>query len=121
LDGKRPKTTKDTPDGWEKLMKKCWHPDPSQRPTIDEIYQLILDFKYYCDHSKYDIEKRYPGKYEIWLEFKKAEKERLEMIKSKKPFVNNPGYEHPESRYFSRLLDSMLESISIINSSISGI
>ncbi|CAG8581492.1 741_t:CDS:2 [Diversispora eburnea] len=41
------------------------------------------------------------------------------MIKSKKPFVNKPGYEHPESKYFSRSLDSMLESISIFNSSIS--
>ncbi|RHZ58753.1 hypothetical protein Glove_368g14 [Diversispora epigaea] len=40
---------------------------------------------------------------------------RLEMIKSKKPFVDNLGFEHPGTRYFSRLLD--LESISIINSS----
>ncbi|CAG8616731.1 4086_t:CDS:1, partial [Diversispora eburnea] len=78
-------------------------------------------FKYYCDHSKDDTKKHYLDKYVIWLEFQKAEKKRLEMIKSKKPFVINPGYEHPESRYFSRLLDSMLESISIINSSILGI
>ncbi|CAG8596934.1 9390_t:CDS:1, partial [Diversispora eburnea] len=54
----------------------------------------------------------------IWLEFQNAEKKRLEMIKSKKPFVNNPGYEHPESRYFSRSLNFMLESISIINSTL---
>ncbi|RHZ58767.1 hypothetical protein Glove_368g4 [Diversispora epigaea] len=108
LDGKRPKTTKDTPECWENLMKKCWHPNPSQRPTIDEIYQLFLDFEYYCDHSKGNIEKNYPDKYDIWLEFKKAEKARLEMIKSKKP---NPLYEHPNSKYFSISLDSMLESI----------
>ncbi|RHZ58759.1 hypothetical protein Glove_368g20 [Diversispora epigaea] len=106
LDGKRPKTTKDTPECWENLMKKCWHPNPSQRPTIDEIYQLFLDFKYYCDHSKYDIEK-----HDILLEFKKAEKKRLEMIKSKKTFVNRPLYEHPDLRYYSISLDSMLESI----------
>ncbi|RHZ47028.1 hypothetical protein Glove_595g7 [Diversispora epigaea] len=111
LDGKRPKTTKDTPECWENLMKKCWHPDPSQRPTIDEIYQLFIDFKYYCDHSKDDTKKHYPDKCDILLEFQKAEKVRLEMIKSKKPFVNNPFYEHPNSRYFSTPLDSMLESI----------
>ncbi|RHZ58764.1 hypothetical protein Glove_368g26 [Diversispora epigaea] len=113
LDGKRPESTEDTPECWENLMKKCWHPNPSQRPTIDEICQLFLDFKYYCDHSKDDIKKHYSNKY--WLEFKKAEKARLEMIKSKKPFVDNPGYKHPGSRYFSRLLD--LESISTITSS----
>ncbi|RHZ58757.1 hypothetical protein Glove_368g28 [Diversispora epigaea] len=115
LDGKRPEITKDTPECWENLMKKCWHPDPSQRPTIDEICQLFLDFKYYCDHSKDDIKKKYPDKYDISLEFKKAEKTRLERIKSKKPFVDNPGYKHPGSSYFSRLLD--LESISTITSS----
>ncbi|RHZ58761.1 hypothetical protein Glove_368g22 [Diversispora epigaea] len=117
LDGKRPEITKDTPECWENLMKKCWHHDPSQRPTIDEIYQLFIDFKYYCDHSKDDIKKHYPDKYDVLLEFKKAEKVRLEMIKSKKQFVDNPRFEHPGTRYFSRLLD--LESISIINSSIS--
>ncbi|RHZ58769.1 hypothetical protein Glove_368g6 [Diversispora epigaea] len=108
LDGKRPKTTKDTPECWENLMKKCWHPNPSQRPTIDEIYQLFLDFEYYCDYSKDDTKKKYPDKCDIWLEFKKAEKARLEMIKSKKP---NPLCEHPNSKYFSISLDSMLESI----------
>ncbi|RHZ50929.1 hypothetical protein Glove_487g11 [Diversispora epigaea] len=106
LDGKRPKTTKNTPEYWKNLMKKCWHPNPSQRPTIDEIYQLFLDFEYYCDYSKGDIKKNYPDKNDIWLEFKKAEKARLEMIKSK-----NPLYEHPNSKYFSISLDSMLESI----------
>ncbi|RHZ88780.1 hypothetical protein Glove_21g200 [Diversispora epigaea] len=111
LDGKRPEITKDTPECWENLMKKCWHPNPSQRPTMDEIYQLFLDFKYYCDHSKGDIKKKYPDKCDILLEFKKAEEERREMIKSKKSFVNNPFHEHPNSRYFSIPLDSMLESI----------
>ncbi|CAG8516160.1 2677_t:CDS:2 [Diversispora eburnea] len=57
-------------------------------------------------------------KYNSWLEFNKSEKKRLEMVESKKPFVKNPGYEHPNSRYFSRSLNSMLESI---NSTITGI
>ncbi|CAG8606747.1 792_t:CDS:2, partial [Diversispora eburnea] len=46
-----------------------------------------------------------------------AEKKRLEMIEFKKPFVKNPGYEHPNSRYYSTSLSSMIESI---NSKISG-
>ncbi|RHZ57533.1 hypothetical protein Glove_386g15 [Diversispora epigaea] len=93
LDGKRPEITEDTPEYWANLMKRCWHPDPSQRPKIEEIR---LDFNN--------------------NELNKAEDKRLEMIKSKKPFVKNPGYEHPNSRYYSISLNSMLESI---NSTIS--
>ncbi|RHZ75104.1 hypothetical protein Glove_217g109 [Diversispora epigaea] len=40
------------------------------------------------------------------------------MVESKKPFVKNPGYEHPNSRYYSTSLNSMLESI---NSTVSDL
>lgn len=92
LDGKRPEITEDTPECWANLMKQCWHPDPSQRPTIDRIFNSKI-FEYDAD---------------IYLD---AENKRLEMIKSNKPFVKNPGYMHPNSRYYSVSLDSLLESI----------
>ncbi|RHZ43859.1 hypothetical protein Glove_851g8 [Diversispora epigaea] len=91
LDGKRPEITEDTPECWANLMKRCWHPDPSQRPTIQEISTLIIGF---------------------WPHILAAEKKRDEMIELNKPFVNNPGYVHPNSRYYSTLLNPMLESIS---------
>ncbi|RHZ57514.1 hypothetical protein Glove_386g33 [Diversispora epigaea] len=72
LDGKRPEITEDTPEYWANLMKRCWHPDPFQRPKIEEI-------RIYFNNN----------------ELNKAEDKRLEMIKSKKPFVKNPGFEHP--------------------------
>ncbi|RHZ61712.1 hypothetical protein Glove_346g200 [Diversispora epigaea] len=97
LDGKRPEITEDTSECWANLMKRCWHPNPSQRPTIQEIGGLLREFQTY--RSKYE------------LEFNEAEKKRLEMVESKKPFVKNPGYEHPDSRYYSTSLNSMLESI----------
>ncbi|CAG8628707.1 865_t:CDS:1, partial [Diversispora eburnea] len=62
------------------------------------------------------VKKYHPNKYNIWSEFKKAEDKRLEMIESKKSFVKNPGYEHPNSRYYSRSLNSILE---YINSTVS--
>ncbi|RHZ61671.1 hypothetical protein Glove_346g82 [Diversispora epigaea] len=114
LDGKRPEITEDTPKFWANLMKRCWHPDPSQRPTIQEIYELSEEFQFYCSNylrSEEYIKKSEPDKCDIWLEFNKADKKRLEMVKSKKPFMKNPGYEHPNSRYYSRSLNSMLESI----------
>ncbi|RHZ61669.1 hypothetical protein Glove_346g167 [Diversispora epigaea] len=114
LDGKRPKITEDTPECWGNLMKRCWHPDPSQRPTILEIYELSRKFDHWSNSEDRLKEGYSPDQYEMWIEFKKAEKKRLEMVKSKKSFVENPGYEHPNSRYYSTSLNSMLESINSI-------
>ncbi|RHZ74584.1 hypothetical protein Glove_220g17 [Diversispora epigaea] len=110
LDGKRPEITEDTPECWANLMKRCWHPDPSQRPTIPEIYEFSRKFNSFAGSEKFA--------HDNWLKFNEAEEKRLEMVESKKPFVKNPGYEHPNSRYYSILLNPMLESIS---STISGI
>ncbi|RHZ57545.1 hypothetical protein Glove_386g25 [Diversispora epigaea] len=124
LDGKRPEITEDTPERWANLMKRCWHPDPSQRPTIQRICEMLKEFRSNYYNYEYlrrdeDFVKRYcPEKYDIWLDVKKAEKKRLEMVESKKPFVKNPGYEHPNSRYYSTSLNSMLESI---NSTVSDL
>ncbi|RHZ61627.1 hypothetical protein Glove_346g143 [Diversispora epigaea] len=114
LDGKRPEITEDTPECWTNLMTRCWHPDPSRRPTIYEISKLSKNFQNYENVHLFEdyVKKHHPDKYDVWLEFKKAEGKRLEMIISKKPFVKNPGYEHPNSRYYSTSLNSMLESIS---------
>ncbi|CAG8641716.1 8050_t:CDS:2, partial [Diversispora eburnea] len=82
--------------------------------TSTEKYLEWVPFKEFNDLKKIgqdEIKEYLPDKYDIWLEFKKAEDKRLEVIKSKKPFVKNPGYEHPNSRYYSKLLNPMLESI----------
>ncbi|RHZ61603.1 hypothetical protein Glove_346g193 [Diversispora epigaea] len=121
LDGKRPEITEDTPECWTNLMKRCWHPDPSQRPTIQEIGELSNEFQY-CSRYLYAeedyVKECHSEIYDIWLEFKKAEKKRLEMVFYIQPFVKNPGYEHPNSRYYSTSLNSMLESI---NSTVSDL
>ena len=35
--GLRPEITKDTPPFYQDLMQKCWHFDPTKRPTANEI------------------------------------------------------------------------------------
>ncbi|CAG8581964.1 66_t:CDS:2 [Diversispora eburnea] len=80
--------------------------------TGREISQLFLDFEYNYCHLKDDIKEHYPDKYVIdilleLLAFKKAKKERLEMIKSKKRLL----IIHYTSFQISISLDSMLESI----------
>ncbi|RHZ43850.1 hypothetical protein Glove_851g14 [Diversispora epigaea] len=115
LDGKRPEITEDTPECWANLMKGCWHSDPSQRLSLNEIDKLSEKFYNYYWYSENRVKRDYP---DMWSEFNEAENKRLEMVESKKPFVKNPGYEHPNSRYYSTLLNPMLESI---NSTISDI
>ncbi|RHZ75441.1 hypothetical protein Glove_213g3 [Diversispora epigaea] len=115
LDGKRPEITEDTPECWANLMKGCWHSDPSQRLSLNKIDKLSEKFYKNCWYSENRLKRDYP---DMWSEFNEAEKKRCEMVKSKKPFVKNSGYEHPNSRYYSISLNSMLESI---NSTISDI
>ena len=38
--GLRPEITKDTPPFYRDLLEKCWHPDPTKRPTAKEIFEL---------------------------------------------------------------------------------
>src|SRR6185295_2879348 len=40
LHGLRPTITDDTPPFYRDLMQKCWHSDPTKRPTAQEIYEL---------------------------------------------------------------------------------
>ncbi|RHZ43851.1 hypothetical protein Glove_851g15 [Diversispora epigaea] len=92
---------------WANLMKRCWHSDPSQRPTIKEIDKLSEKFYNNCWYSENRVKEYYPV---VWLNFNEAEKKRCEMVKSKKPFVKNPGYVHPNSRYYSTLLNPISDS-----------
>src|SRR5437016_5631714 len=41
LEGKRPEITKDTPEFYADLMKKCWDPKPENRPSIKKINECL--------------------------------------------------------------------------------
>ncbi|EXX65218.1 Ssk22p [Rhizophagus irregularis DAOM 197198w] len=68
IDGKQPEITKDTPECFANLMKRCWDSNPSKRPLITEI---IEGFNNWYHKNKY---------VEI---FKQAEQKRLELIQLK--------------------------------------
>src|SRR5947209_1064866 len=42
--GLRPNITEDTPQCYRDLMQKCWHSDPTQRPTANKIKWLTLSW-----------------------------------------------------------------------------
>src|SRR5437588_3079763 len=41
LKGERPQITCDVPEFYVKLMKKCWDPNPKNRPTTEEVYSCF--------------------------------------------------------------------------------
>ncbi|RIA90649.1 kinase-like domain-containing protein [Glomus cerebriforme] len=127
LDGERPKITEDTPECYANLMISCWDPDPKKRPSIKEIYHKF-DYwvKYYIN---LELARNYYGIREVpewwWMfsdgigeHFDRAERNRKELINSRKfgpEFSEKP---HSKAIYTSRPLSSLISKCSSINSSI---
>src|SRR5947199_5320914 len=92
LEGKRPKITEDTPEFYADLMKKCWDPNPKNRPTAREIKECFYKYNFYRSDEERKI-------------IELAESKFQEMIKSKKYLINEKNNEnHPGSFYTSRPL-----------------
>src|SRR6185369_1043122 len=87
LKGLRPEITKDTPSFYKDLLQKCWHSDPTQRPTADEIQDLV--FSWHFSPTK-----------EIEVQIKKAEEIREKNMEIKKEMKTS----HTGAIYTSRLL-----------------
>ncbi|CAG8626692.1 3918_t:CDS:2, partial [Paraglomus occultum] len=90
-EGTRPAVVSDTPDCYIELMKACWTPDPSERPTIEEIIKHLENFSKKSDHSPM------VNKYE-YLSFVKAEKARI----NKESNHNGLSF---DGRYTSKFID----------------
>ncbi|CAG8602811.1 14705_t:CDS:2 [Cetraspora pellucida] len=80
-----------TPHCWAILVQKCWHSDPSKRPTIDEIFD--------------EVNSRYWGLDKIFAE---AEEKRQELFNAGK-FIAK--YMHPHSKTHSQLLNPTIDSM----------
>ncbi|CAG8601114.1 18155_t:CDS:2 [Cetraspora pellucida] len=87
----RPIITEDTPHCWAILMQKCWHSDPLERPTIDEVYDEVNSRYWYTD--------------EIFIE---AENKQQELFNAGK-FIAK--YMHPHSKTHSKLLNPTIDSM----------
>ncbi|POG63002.1 hypothetical protein GLOIN_2v1757658 [Rhizophagus irregularis DAOM 181602=DAOM 197198] len=105
LDGERPEITKDTPECYAKLMKRCWDSDPTKRPLITEIRKTFG--KWFFKNKSIGI-------------FKQAEIKRKELIKLKKLGFKFNGKTHPSAIYTSRSLKSFISSCSSIFSNSKG-
>ena len=45
LEGKRPEITKDTPEFYADLMKKCWEREPENRPSAIKISEILKEWQ----------------------------------------------------------------------------
>ncbi|KAL6070956.1 Serine/threonine-protein kinase HT1 [Balamuthia mandrillaris] len=45
LEGERPAIPEGVPPAWAKLVRRCWHADPSKRPTFKKIVEKLEQFQ----------------------------------------------------------------------------
>ena len=89
--GLRPTITNDTPPFYRDLMQKCWHSDPTQRPTAKEIEELTDNWYHF---PKQDI------KDQLYT----AEEIRKRNMTTKKEVKS----QHPGAIYTSRLMTNIV-------------
>ena len=127
--GERPEITKNAPECYVNLMKKCWDSDPLKRPTASKVRSIIIEWrectsKYYktyyglnIDHEmiKENIdeiidENEWDESFENDIkEFWKADKALVQGYSDNSTEIetsNNPVRQsHPQAYCTSRLLD----------------
>ena len=90
VDGLRPPIVTNAPEGYIKLMKECWNPDPDKRPTAESII------------NRYDYSK---NKFAIMLNNEQQIPTKIIESSDIGPVIYNPG-----AIYKSRPLSGMINS-----------
>ncbi|EXX53695.1 Mkk2p [Rhizophagus irregularis DAOM 197198w] len=82
------------------LMKKCWDPNPANRPRLSDIKEMIALFRdsYHQDY-KFQEERHY----EIEKQFKEAEMRRR--------LDNKRSTTHPQANYKARVLNPFIKGL----------
>jgi serine/threonine protein kinase len=115
-EGKRPEIMKNTPKCYIDLMKKCWNPNPSNRPTIKMLENIISEWVQ-CINKYYELNR--DGKYKHivpdvynqlkndMFEFVKANEANLVQKQVNTPIIQSyPS--HSQAYYTSRKLTEIL-------------
>ena len=89
--GLRPEFGKGTPEVYKKLAYKCMNADPNQRPTANELYDIL---EFWCFGNEHKEKFGYKGK-EIKAMFKEADKEI--------PNISTSYKKDPDAVYTSRI------------------
>ncbi|RGB29217.1 kinase-like domain-containing protein [Rhizophagus diaphanus] len=111
-EGKRPKIIKNTPKCYIDLMKKCWDLNPSNRPTIIMLENVISEW-IRCINKYYEINRDGNYKYEVLITDNQLKNDMFEFLEADKAlsqeqmnaFIMQP---HPQAYYTSRKLTEIL-------------
>jgi len=97
--GNRPEINEpEAPKCYIDLMKRCWDPDPDNRPSANEVHKLINSFYLSYLYINNEIQKQ----------FKEAEEFRQANPSSIK---DGRSYTHPQAIYTSRLLNPFTDGL----------
>ncbi|PKY45250.1 kinase-like protein, partial [Rhizophagus irregularis] len=99
--GERPPIPEYTPKPYAALMKRCWDPIPTKRPTAQELYRQIGDWDTIL--SKFELnDKQIAIKLEIEKEFSQ---EREDMWKEARLTINPHPLKHSQNSLTSKRLE----------------
>ncbi|GBB87085.1 hypothetical protein RclHR1_13550003 [Rhizophagus clarus] len=120
-DGERPKIIENTPKCYIDLMKRCWDSNPSNRPTIVMLENIISEWSRYIDeyynYLKLDENLKLDEKYSPQLPAdidNQLKYDIFEFIKANEALVQKQVYtsviqSHPQAYYKSRKFSEILD------------
>ncbi|POG70762.1 kinase-like domain-containing protein, partial [Rhizophagus irregularis DAOM 181602=DAOM 197198] len=106
--GKRPEIIKNTPKCYIDLMKKCWDSNPSNRPTIGMLENIISEW-IRCINEYYEINRDGDYKFKVSNVDDQLKDDMIEFVEANKTLVQEQANTsiiqyHPQAYYTSRRL-----------------
>ncbi|GBC41295.1 kinase-like domain-containing protein [Rhizophagus irregularis DAOM 181602=DAOM 197198] len=109
---KRPEIMKNTPKCYVDLMKKCWDLNPSNRPTITMLENIISEW-IRCINEYYEINRDGNYKYLVPITDNQLKNDMEEFVEADKALLQEQAnafiiQSHPQAYYTSRKLTEIL-------------
>jgi serine/threonine protein kinase len=111
--GERPEIIENTPKCYIDLMKKCWDSEPSNRPTIIMLENIISEW-IRCINEYYSVNRNGEYKFEVPNIDNQLKDDMLEFVKEKEALVQKQTntsiiQSHSQACYKSRKLTEILD------------
>jgi serine/threonine protein kinase len=113
-EGNRPEIIENTPKCYIDLMKKCWDPDPSDRPTIIMLENIISEW-IRCINDYYRINRDGNHEFEVSNIDNRLKDDMLEFVEANETLVQKQAntfsiiQSHSQEYYKSRKLTEILD------------
>ncbi|GET55515.1 kinase-like domain-containing protein [Rhizophagus irregularis DAOM 181602=DAOM 197198] len=110
--GKRPEIKKNTPKCYIDLMKNCWDSNPSNRPTVRMLENIVSEWVR-CINEYYKINRNGSYSYLVPNIDNQLKDDMLEFVKANKTLVQEQAntsivQSHPQAYYISRKFTGIL-------------